>query len=281
MSDWIKISACCDPIPDDWSLLADAFDAHGCPGSIVEGSALAGYLATSPGSEAVVERLRQALLQRGACRVDVEILPEENWAELWKQHFKPRKVGRVVLCPTWETYDVMPDEVLVLLDPGQAFGTGDHPTTRLCLRLMQTVGLSDKTFADIGCGSGVLAIAAALLGANVELASDLDALSVDITNENMARNGVHFPTAIAPGFDAAPGRQFDFVVSNIISATLIRLAPDAFRAVAPMGSWVVSGIIESNWSDVQRAAESAGFLLRAREVEDEWVGGWFQRPVER
>ncbi len=277
MANWVKISARVNPIPVDWSLFADAFHRHGCPGKIIEDEMISGYLTDLPGAEPITISLRKDLTRLGANQVTVEIVPDHDWSELWKIHFKPRRIGkRFVICPSWEvSFASEPGDIVITLDPGQAFGTGDHPTTRLCLRLLEAVDAQGMTVADVGCGSGVLAIAAALVGASEVVASDLDPLSVEITGENMIRNGVTFATAVAPGFDAAPNRQFDLVLSNIISATLIRLAPDAAAHVKSGGYWIVSGIIEANWPDVQQAAEFCGFKLKLMENEDEWVGAIF------
>lgn len=275
---WIEIRATLPAAPEDWSILAEAFDRHGCPGSQIEDLTIIGYLADVAGAEAIAESLGADLTALGGA-VSVDRIEEQDWSELWKIHFKPRRVGnRFLLRPTWEPYQCLDEEVEIVLDPGQAFGTGDHPTTRLSLQLLEHVlePNSQLTVADVGCGSGVLAIAAAKLGANVVMASDLDPISVEITRQNARLNGVEFPTAVAAGFDAID-TPVDLAVSNIISATLIRLAPDASAKVKPGGFWIVSGIIEANWSDVHEAAARAGFTLVRKELEDEWVGATFRR----
>ena len=166
MANWVRVSAQVLPIPQDWSIYADAFDSHGCPGSIIEGDTISGYLTDLPGAGPVTETLKAELVRLGAEVVDVSIVPEQDWSELWKIHFKPRRIGQhFVICPTWESFESGPGDFVITLDPGQAFGTGDHPTTRLCLRLLETSNPAGLSVSDIGCGSGVLAIAASLLGA--------------------------------------------------------------------------------------------------------------------
>ena len=184
--------------------------------------------------------------------------------------------------PSWEAAIQNPkskiqnSDVIITLDPGQAFGTGDHQTTRLCLELLEQAEPRGKTVADIGCGSGVLAIAAAKLGAANVIATDIDEQSVEITRENVKLNDVQINAQLAAGFDAIDEPR-EIALSNIISATLIRLAPHAARVVKSRGKWIVSGIIEQNWPDVLAAAEQAGFELEQKMKEDEWVGATFRR----
>ena len=265
------------PAPQDWSIYASAFEEHGCPGSIIEGDQISGYVAHLPGALPVVDALKHELMRLGATSAAVTEVADQDWSELWKIHFKPRRIGeRFVLRPTWEEAALNPGDIEIVLDPGQAFGTGDHPTTRLCLRLMELVEVKDRSVADIGCGSGVLAIAASLLGAKSVYASDLDPLSVEITSANMERNNVEFETGVAAGFDGLEG-TVDVALSNIISATLIRLAADAHAHISPAGAWIVSGIIEGNWPDVAKAGESVGFRVEHVEQEDDWIGAVFRR----
>jgi len=278
VSQWIQVTATLPAVPEDWSLLIDTFDRFGCPGSQIEDRPprISGYLTEVEGAQARSDELTDALKALGA-EVSTAIVADEDWNELWKVHFKPRRIGeRLVIRPTWEEFEAGPHDVVIVLDPGQAFGTGDHPTTRLCLELLEQEPLAGQTLADIGCGSGILAIAAAKLGAHIIIASDLDPLAVAVTRENMVRNAVDFPAEATEGF-AKLDEPVDVVVSNIISATLIRLAPDAWKAVKPGGKWVVSGIYQTNWPDVRAAAERQGFVLERVQQEDDWVAATFLR----
>lgn len=278
MSQWIQVTATLPAVPEDWSILIDTFDRFGCPGSQIEDHPprISGYLTEVDGAQARADELTEALTALGA-EVSTAIVADEDWNELWKVHFKPRRIGnRLVIRPTWEEFEAGADDVVIVLDPGQAFGTGDHPTTRLCLELLEQEPLQGRTLADIGCGSGILAIAAAKMGANIVIASDLDPLAVAVTRENMVRNDVDFPAEATEGF-AKLVEPVDVVVSNIISATLIRLAPDAWKAVKAGGKWVVSGIYQTNWPDVRTAAERQGFTLERVQQEDDWVAATFLR----
>lgn len=278
MTNWIEVKALFDNAPEDWSIFVDAFDEHGCPGSIQSDrpAALSGYLSEVKGAESQANKLADRLRELGASSVEIQVVPDEDWSELWKIHFKPRLIGeKVWVRPTWEEAPASAGQIEIVLDPGQAFGTGDHPTTRVCLRLMEKVDLAGKSTYDLGCGSGILAIAAVKMGADPVYGSDIDPISVQVTRDNMAINGVDFPVFEGAGFIV--DGPFDVVISNIISATLIRLAPDAAEAVKPGGWWITSGIIQGNWPDVRKAAESSGFKLLDHVLEDEWVGALFER----
>ncbi|HMS55243.1 MAG TPA: 50S ribosomal protein L11 methyltransferase [Fimbriimonadaceae bacterium] len=278
MSDWIEIKAVLSALPEDWSPFADAFEAFGCPSSqqLDNPPTISGYLANLPEGREQAGRLAERLRDLGAISVVLEDVPDQDWNAIWRDHFKPRKVGaRVVLVPTWETYRSAEGDLVVTLDPGQAFGTGDHPTTRLCLELMQQLDLEGQSVLDVGCGSGVLSIAAKMLGAGRVLGSDIDPLSVEISRENATLNQVELEFLAGDGF--VGDDQWDVVLSNIISATLIRLAGSASESVRPGGVWIVSGIIEANWPGVQEAAERVGFTLETQLLEDGWVGATFRR----
>lgn len=278
MTDWIEIRATFADPPDDWSPYVDQFSQFGCPGVLQEDSppSLSAYLGAVEGAELQAADLQRALLNMGAASVAISQVPNQDWSELWKIHFKPRRIGkRFVLVPTWESYVAEEGDKVVLLDPGQAFGTGDHPTTRLCLRLMEGIDLVGKSVLDVGCGSGVLAIASKLVGASQVVATDIDPQAVAITRENAALNQVEISAEVVDGF--ASGRQYDVVLSNIISATLIRLAQNAQATVRTGGHWIVSGVIKQNWMDVLARAQQCGFVLDTVEEEDDWIGAVFHR----
>lgn len=279
MSSWIRITATLDRQPEDWSPWAECFDRFGCNSTLQvdDPPSLCGYLEEVEGSRERAERLTQELGELGSASVRSESVPDEDWSETWKRFFKPRRVGRhLVIRPTWEDYKLDEDDIEIVLNPGQAFGTGDHPTTRLCLELLEKVNVSGLEVADVGCGSGILSIAAKKLGALSVMGSDLDEQSVAIARENAKLNEVEVDFSVAEGFSAVE-RPTPVVLSNIISATLIRLAPEASRVVASGGVWIVSGIIEQNWPDVLTASQTVGFRLEERVKEDEWVAASLRR----
>lgn len=278
---WIQVTAHFDVAPEDWSPYVDVFVQHGCENTIQTDSpaTLGSCVVEVEGAESVVENLRSALFAMGVSRVETEPYIEQDWDHIWRQHFKPRRVGeQFLIVPTWEEIEAKPGDRVILLDPGQAFGTGDHPTTRMCLELMEPVDFAGKRVADVGCGSGILSIGACLLGAKEVSAVDIEVLSVEVAKENMARNQVQFEAVAGDGLFALPeGEPWDVVLSNIISAVLIRIAPDVGTELKPGGAWIVSGVIPQNWPDVLRAAEKEGFQLQETREEDGWVAARFLR----
>src|SRR5262249_24696377 len=161
---------------------------------------------------------------------EVTVRREEDWANAWKEHYRPVRVGRrVVVRPPWQSYVPDKDDIVVVLDPGMAFGTGTHPTTRLCLTALEdALGLGDKVF-DVGTGSGIVAIAAALLGASQVDGVDVEAVSIRQAVENVDLNDVSDRIRIAAGSaDAAGslGGAYDLVLANIIARILIEIASD-------------------------------------------------------
>jgi ribosomal protein L11 methyltransferase len=280
---WIKIEARFDQTPQDWAPYIEIFRDHGCENTLQEDNppSLWAAVVDVSGSDKVVSAIRAAMLAEGVKSVEDSILPEENWEENWKRHFKPRRVGKSIFVrPTWESVDIPAGAVEIVLDPGQAFGTGDHPTTRMCLELIEEFVRPGDAVADIGCGSGILSVGARKLGAGRVLATDIDPLSVEVAKENAQLNGVEFEAVVSTGASSLPSSrwptpdstQYDVVVSNIISATLIAIARDVSPVVRPGGHWIVSGIILANWEDVRAAAESAGFRLVRELEEGDWVG---------
>jgi ribosomal protein L11 methyltransferase len=285
---WVEVTATFERAPADWSPFIDVFLAHGCENSLQTDSppTLSSAVVDVEGTAAVVEALKSDLLAAGATGVQSRDLVEVNWEENWKQFFKPRRVGRrFVVRPTWESVELDKDDLEIVLDPGQAFGTGDHPTTRMCLELLEDAVKPGDTVADIGCGSGILSVGAAKLGARRVVAIDIEPISVEVAKENAAMNGVTIEAIVGVGVRSLPSSRwptpdsatYDVVVSNIISATLIAIAHEIAQVVRPDGKWIVSGIIEANWPDVLSASERAGFNLVKMIQEDDWIGAEFRK----
>jgi ribosomal protein L11 methyltransferase len=272
---WIEVKAIFDKAPEDWSPFIDIFGRHGCENTLQTDNppTLSAAVVAVSGAEEVVEALKRDLLEFGAESVESRSLVEENWEEYWKRFFKPRHVGKhFVIRPTWEPFALGPEDMEIVLDPGQAFGTGDHPTTRMCLELLEEFLKPGDKVADIGCGSGILSVGACKLGAGQVIAVDIEPLSVEVAKENAVLNGVEFEAVVGTGIQGLPEESYDLIVSNIISATLISISRQVSPWVKPGGYWIVSGIIAQNWQDVLEAAERAGFSLAKQVQEDDWVG---------
>lgn len=228
--------------------------------------------------EALRRRAARALRRAGLADVvsglSCRVIREEDWAEAWKAHYDIERVGEVVVRPAWKEYAPRPGEVVVALDPGIAFGTGQHPTTRMCLQALQdpAAGVQGATVLDLGCGSGILAIAAALLGAGRVLAVDIEEQAVAATRSNAALNGLDGRITVRQGsLDAtADWGQFDVVLANINAATLSALAPGLAAALRPGGLLVASGIIAAREASCRSALAEAGLRVEQALAEGEW-----------
>ena len=204
------------------------------------------------------------------------LVHEADWAEAWKAHFPVLRVGRrVVIKPTWRRHRAAPDDVVLALDPGMAFGTGLHPTTRLCLAALE--GLAERgsldggRVLDVGCGSGILAIAAAKLGASSVFAVDTDPIAADATTANAKRNGLARRIAARHGSLPTSETPFDLVLANLIASVLVALAPLLRDELRPGGTILASGIFVDREADVLAAFEGVGLAVTARSTEGEWV----------
>lgn len=202
-------------------------------------------------------------------------LTEEDWAEAWKKSYSVQHIGqRFVVAPSWESYAPQGDELILRLDPGMAFGTGLHPTTRLCLHALETERLDKGCVLDVGTGSGILAIAAAKLGARQVIGIDLDPIAVKVARENVQTNGVADRVQIAEGtlgtIEIAP-HSMDCIVVNILADVIMKLAGDLATYLARGGTLIASGIIEEYANAVTEALASAGLRVRERRQDQDWV----------
>lgn len=277
MNTWVEVTALLRDAPPDWAPWVEIFRSHGVEGTRQDEAppALTGYV--SARTPARLARLCDALERAGASKVLEREIPEADWAEAWKEFFQPRRIGRFYVRPSWRDDATPNGDLEIVLDPGQAFGTGDHATTRMCLALVEDALKPGDRLADVGVGSGILSIAAAKLGGRVT-AVEIDPPAVAAARENVARNGVDVEVLEGDGFEPLlSGEPFDVVVSNLISALLVRLAPAAAAVLRPGGAWIVSGIIEANWGDVLGAAQGVGFHLESEHREDDWHAALFRR----
>ncbi len=210
-----------------------------------------------------------------------QFVSEEDWAESWKRHYRPTVVGRVVIKPSWLAMppEAPPEGVLVELDPQMAFGTGTHATTRLMLGACQDVLRPGDIVADVGTGSGILAIAAAKLGAGRVYATDNDPVAVRAARDNAERNGVAGTVEIREGeyLDAVPG-GLDGILANISPAAVVELAPAALAHLKSDGYLVASGFTARAEGEVREALEAIGFVGFEQRAEEEWRCAIARRP---
>jgi ribosomal protein L11 methyltransferase len=223
--------------------------------------------------------------------LQTRLVQEADWAEAWKSHFQVLRVGRrIVIRPTWRRHRRRPEDVVLSLDPGMAFGTGLHPTTRLCLAALETLadegllGSGSGTGAgpgagrrgiarvmDVGCGSGILAIAAGKLGAGELLGLDTDPIAVESTLANARLNGLTRRIRVRRGSLPSGEGPFDLVLANLIASLLVQLAVPLRDEMAPGGRLLASGIFRDREDDVRTAFEAAGLRLGRRWAEEDWV----------
>jgi len=205
----------------------------------------------------------------------VEAVEDKDWEREWMANFQPIQFGeRLWICPSWHQPPA-PEAVNILLDPGLAFGTGTHATTALCLNWLDTVDLTGKYVIDYGCGSGILAIAAALLGAEKVIAVDTDPQALEATRENAKRNGVDIE-AYLPG--ECPDEPCDLLLANILAGPLQTLAPRFANLCKPAADIVLSGILQTQ-ADVVSDSYSAWFAMQAATQKEDWIRLSGQRHV--
>ena len=197
-------------------------------------------------------------------------LEERDWVRAWMENFHPMRFGRRLwICPTART-PPDPTGVNIRLDPGLAFGTGTHPTTALCLEWLDGADLKGRTVLDYGCGSGILAVAAAKLGARKVWAVDIDPQALLASDDNADQNGVEDRIELALPAELPAELSVDIVLANILAGVLVRLAPEFSRRVRPGGRLVLSGILEPH-AEAVRAAFSVGFSFEPSQQREDWI----------
>ena len=232
-----------------------------------------------------LEDLKARRSDCGTLLLSLENLRDEDWENNWKQYYKPMEIGqRLLVIPQWEQVDPG-QRVPLILDPGLTFGTGSHATTRLCLTALEkTVAQGDRVL-DLGCGSGILSIAALLLGASQALAVDIDDKCLDVAYENAALNGIgkdRYTVRVGDVLSDGSLRReleggYDIVVANIVADVIIALAPLVPAMLRPGGTFLCSGIIDDRAEEVRSALEAAGWTV----LETQSADGWFAYTCRR
>ncbi len=239
-------------------------------------------------------KIRDGLDRIGKCgltihpgRISIAKIRHEDWAESWKRHFHPIEAGQSLLIkPSWSRQAARKGQAVVILDPGLSFGTGQHPTTWFCLReiarFKQAGRSASPSLLDLGCGSGILAIAAAKLGFQPVTAIDFDPEAVRVARANARVNGVSNKIRIARGDVSkltAPQKRFDVVCANLISNLLLAERQKIVAPMNPGGILLLAGILKSEFSEVQRAYEERGLKLISAKTEKEWRSGIFRLNI--
>lgn len=243
------------------------------------------YVSDVPENAAVEQAVRNSIaeldsmrseigIDMGSLKIEVRSVDEEDWANNWKAYFKPMPVGeKLLVCPSWEKIPEGNTRAVLKIDPGMAFGTGTHHTTRMCLELLEKNIKNGDLVADLGCGSGILSIAASLMGAKETYAIDIDPVAARVAAENAELNGIDMSgyfirigdiLSDEKFRDDISGRQYDIVLANIVANVIIAFAPVIPQLMKPDGKLIVSGIIADRLDEVLDALKANG--LEAVEI---------------
>ncbi|HXH09882.1 MAG TPA: 50S ribosomal protein L11 methyltransferase [Alphaproteobacteria bacterium] len=287
---WLELSLLV-PAPCVESM-ADTLVALGSPGVVEEPSAqpratsggppMARLIAAFPMeqvTERLLEEVRQALdacgLEHSAqATLSMQLIDGGAWAEQWKRFYRPFKIGqRLVIRPPWEPYTASADEVVLILNPGQAFGTGLHATTQLCLRCLETLSetRSGARLLDLGCGSGILSLASVLLGFAAAFGVDVDRLAVWVARVNARLNHLSKQVTFRTGSIEVVSERFEVVVANILLDPILAMLKPLHRVVVPGGTVIFSGILISEVSQLQRALSAQGWRITQQASQEEWA----------
>lgn len=258
-------------------------DLKSCYGDLIDESILNAdktiasvsvYLPDGADLAKALEFLRDRLALAGiSASPELSGVDEEDWANAWRKYYKPIPIGeKLVIVPAWENYEPKHGELVVRMDPGMAFGTGNHETTRLVIRLLEDYVKPGCRVLDVGCGSGILAICASKLGAGECLACDIDPTAVRVAKENVKDSGLTniecFQSDLLRGVDDS--KPFDLITANIVADIIIRMTPDVGRYMHKDTVLLASGIISPRADDVIFAMEAHGFRILARLEENDW-----------
>lgn len=245
-----------------------------------QGYSVTGYLHEDDALAGLLEQFDQdvarlARQENVRYRILTSFRCEEQWAEAWKEHFHPVNVTpRLVVAPTWEPYQAGEEEIVIRIDPGMAFGTGAHPTTRLCMALMEKYLRPGSSVLDVGTGSGILMITAFRLGAAWLRGVDNDPMAVEIAGRNLLANAVPetaFALLISDLGDALRGHRFDMVIANLTTEPVCALAARLPGLLAPGGAFIASGIVEAKLPHVRNHLDAVGFEVKETRTEEGWT----------
>jgi ribosomal protein L11 methyltransferase len=268
--------------------LAEGLLALGGSAVVENGDELTTYVPAPDDIEAWLEHARSMLHDAGGNDVAIAWRWQENedWSETWKRGLKPRRVGKsFIVTPSWAAPELRDGDKVIVIDPEMAFGTGEHGTTRGALRFIEQIVKPGMRVLDVGTGSAILAIGAAMLGASEVIGVDNDPDAILNARDNVVRNGVADGVALEEGFvdeaylRAAGNSAFDVIVANVLSGVLKPLLASSFGCVVPGGFVILGGILEEEADEMLEALRAAGFVVLGEDLENEWWGVLGQRPV--
>jgi len=288
---WVEIALNANPETED--AITDILMSEGCAGTAtfsvpdaLEDLKICGYLPVDDRLEArllLIKERAGRLIEFGLSLPDPEVtitwVEDDEWATAWRKYFKPLKLGRIVIKPTWEDYASTPDDLIIEIDPGMAFGTGNHDTTQLCVLALQEYVTPGCSVLDAGCGSGILAMSAAKLGAGKVIAFDNDPIAVSAATANVTKTGLGDKIKVLLGDSplVCPDKS-SLVIANIIPNVIINMASELGDRTAPGGILIVSGIVEDRVDDVRNALESIGMIFVEDRRQTVWCALVFRQP---
>lgn len=217
---------------------------------------------------------------------NTEVIIDPQWGEVWKRFFKPLRITKnIIVKPSWERYSAAGRETVIEIDPGMAFGTGQHPSTSMCLEAMEEILLKDRTFQkwrvlDVGTGTGILGISAAKLGASSVMCVDIDDQAVEIAHKNVAVNHVGDRVVIVNSDVAKIKGTFELIVANLTAETLIKIKSHLVKMMEKGGYLVISGIIEKNRQDVETAFTRDDLISHRVIADKEWACYVYKKPAK-
>lgn len=244
----------------------------------LEKLSVTGYLPVSDSSNILLEQIRRQMSELSGhdifITIETGMVDEKDWENSWKEFFHVSRISsRIVIKPEWRTYEPEPGDIVIAIDPGMAFGTGTHPSTSMCLQLMDTHFLPGFSFLDVGTGSGILMIAAAKLGASFSEGIDNDEMAVEVARQNLSKNQIlpeRFHLACTT-LDKFHLKTYDFIAANIIARVIIGILDDIHKRLAPEGIAILSGLVIEQEDMILSALERHHFKIIQKNTGGEWL----------
>ncbi len=270
-------------------LICNVFYESGLTGVVIEGpiitdndqqeSRITGYVYKDPAAPRTHRDLADAAARMAdtigyTYRITTREVDDEDWATAWKEHFYPQKISDgIIVKPTWRACEPDEKDIVIELDPGMAFGTGTHPTTGMCVRMIERHVTAGQAFLDVGTGSGLLMIAAKKMGAARVWGTDNDPVAIQVARDNLFLNHISEKNFILRQVDLTAGitNRFDCITANILTEVIVSLVPQIPGLLKPDGRFICSGIIDSKKHQVEASLRQNGFTIEETMIEEEWV----------